>query len=42
MWLEIGRTLRAALNDWGTTLRFAVCVAVLSAAVIAVLETSTR
>ncbi len=37
MWPEIGKTVRKAMDGWATTVRFVVCVLVLTAAVAAVL-----
>ncbi|MEV0685215.1 hypothetical protein AB0I35_15245 [Nocardia sp. NPDC050378] len=37
MWREIGTTVRAAMKDWGTTVRLCVLVAVLALAASAVM-----
>ncbi|MQY20507.1 hypothetical protein [Nocardia macrotermitis] len=34
MWIEIGKTVRAAIGDWGTTCRLAVCVGVLTVSAV--------
>ncbi|WP_283780374.1 hypothetical protein [Nocardia sputi] len=34
MWQEIGKTVRTAISDWGTTWRLAVCVCVLTCSAV--------
>ncbi|MFI6956460.1 hypothetical protein ACIBJI_23660 [Nocardia sp. NPDC050408] len=41
MWVEIGKTIRQAISDWGTTARLAVCVTVITVAAVAIIGTST-
>ncbi|MBB5916972.1 hypothetical protein BJY24_005884 [Nocardia transvalensis] len=37
MWVEIGKTVRHAIKDWGSTWRMVVCVASLTVSVTVVL-----